>query len=148
MKPMVDFGTGKHIVRISPHGPRKQKNDRASEIMSQNKILFEKIRGVLERPAYQKQTMFDSKAIAAKASLSPVAFARTINSQDESSTIDLEAAKLNGDENHESHLLLPTTKNFILPKRLTVSPRRMKIFHGHSIGNDNSVNVDLKSNQR
>lgn len=23
MKPMVDFGTGKHIVRISPHGPRK-----------------------------------------------------------------------------------------------------------------------------
>ena len=23
MKPRVDFGTGKHIVRISPHGPRK-----------------------------------------------------------------------------------------------------------------------------
>ena len=22
MKPIVDFGTGKHIVRVSPHGPR------------------------------------------------------------------------------------------------------------------------------
>ena len=48
--------------------------------MNENKILFERIRGVLERPAYKKQTMFDSKTIAAKASLSPVAFARTINS--------------------------------------------------------------------
>lgn len=49
---------------------------------------------------------------------------------------------------HDSHLLLPTTKNFILPKRLTVSPRKMKIFHAHNIGNDNSVNVDLASNKR
>ena len=49
---------------------------------------------------------------------------------------------------HNSHLLLPTTKNFILPKRLEVSPRRMKIFHGHAIGNDNSVNEDLKSTKR
>ena len=23
VKPMVDFGSGKHIVHISPHGPRK-----------------------------------------------------------------------------------------------------------------------------
>ena len=87
--------------------------------------MFDKIRGVLERPAYQKNTMFDSKAIAAKASLSPVAFARTINSNDEDSVLDLQATKATGDENHESHLLLPTTKNFILPKRLTVSPRRL-----------------------
>ena len=93
VKPMVDFGSGKHIVHISPHGPRKQRNDRATEIMSQNKILFEKIRGVLERPAYHKQTMFDSKTIAAKASLSPVAFARTINSNDEDSIIEMDAAK-------------------------------------------------------
>jgi len=92
MKPMVDFGSGKHIVRISPHGPRKQRNDRATEIMKDNKILFERIRGVLERPAYEKKTMFDSKAVAAKASLSPVAFARTINSN-EDSILDLEAAK-------------------------------------------------------
>ena len=49
---------------------------------------------------------------------------------------------------HESHLLLPQTKNFIMPKRLTVSPRRMKVFHGHSIGGDNSVNIDLDANKR
>lgn len=41
--------------------------------MHQNKVLFDRIRGVLERPAYQKKVMFDSKAVAAKASLSPVA---------------------------------------------------------------------------
>ena len=72
MKPRVDFGTGKHIVRISPHGPRKQRIDRATEIMTSNKILFEKIREVLDRPAYKKQVMFDSRTIAAKAALSPV----------------------------------------------------------------------------
>ena len=49
---------------------------------------------------------------------------------------------------HESHLLLPQTKNFIMPKRLTVSPRRLKVFHGHTIGGDNSVNIDLQSNKR
>ena len=49
---------------------------------------------------------------------------------------------------HDSHLLLPTTKNFILPKRLTVSPKRMKVFHGHAIDGDNSVNTDLKANKR
>ena len=50
--------------------------------------------------------------------------------------------------NHDSHLLLPTTKNFILPKRLSVSPRKMKIFHGHTIGGDNTVELDLASNKR
>eukprot|EP00354_Favella_ehrenbergii_P011356 CAMPEP_0170457060 /NCGR_PEP_ID=MMETSP0123-20130129/4479_1 /TAXON_ID=182087 /ORGANISM="Favella ehrenbergii, Strain Fehren 1" /LENGTH=37 /DNA_ID= /DNA_START= /DNA_END= /DNA_ORIENTATION= len=35
-----------------------------------------------------------------------------------------------------------------MPKRLSVSPRRMKIFHGHRIGGDNSVNGDLSSNKR
>ena len=49
---------------------------------------------------------------------------------------------------HDSHLLLPTTKNFIMPKRLEVSPKQMKIFHGHQIGQDNSVNEDLKANKR
>ncbi len=49
---------------------------------------------------------------------------------------------------HDSHLLLPTTKNFILPKRLTVSPKRMKVFHGHTIGGDNTVNDDLAATKR
>ena len=62
-KPLVDFGNGKHIVRISPHGPRKQHKDRANEIMHANKILFERIKGVLERPAFKKKTMYDSKTI-------------------------------------------------------------------------------------
>lgn len=114
--------------------------------MKDNRILFERIRGVLERPAFEKKTMFESKAVAAKASLSPVAFARTINSG-EDSILDLEEAKQTN-EHIDSHLLLPTTKNFIMPKRLTVSPRRMKIFHGHQIGADNSVNNDLQSNER
>jgi len=56
------------------------KNDRAAEIMNSNRILFERIRGVLERPSFKRQKMFDSKAIAAKASLSPIALNRTINS--------------------------------------------------------------------
>ena len=84
---MVDFGTGKHIVRVSPHGPNKQRSDRANEIMNANRILYERIKGVLDRPAYKKQTMFDSKAIAAKASLSPIALQRTFNSNNGSSTI-------------------------------------------------------------
>ena len=88
MKPRVDFGTGKHIVRISPHGPRKQRVDRASEIMHDNKILFEKIREVLDRPAYTKQVMFDSKKIAAKASLSPVALNRTLRTDEKDSMLD------------------------------------------------------------
>lgn len=46
--------------------------------MHQNKVLFDRIRGVLERPAFQKKVMFDSKAVAAKASLSPVAFNKTL----------------------------------------------------------------------
>ena len=141
MKPRVEFGSGKHIVRISPHGPNKKRNDRANEIMNSNRILFERIKGVLDRPAYEKKLMFDSKAVAAKASLSPVSFNRTMKTdglslsvspsmqQDETEPHEVEAGM-----HHDSHLLLPTTKNFIQPKRLTVSPRRMKIFHGHSIG--------------
>ena len=80
-KPLVDFGNGKHIVRISPHGPRKQRNDRANEIMHANRVLFERIKGVLDRPAYKKKTMYDSKAVAAKASLSPIAFKQTLNTE-------------------------------------------------------------------
>jgi hypothetical protein len=56
------------------------RNERAAEIMHSNHILFERIRGVLERPSYKRKKMFDSKAVAAKASLSPVALNRTINS--------------------------------------------------------------------
>lgn len=72
-KPRVDFGTGKHIVRISPHGPRHQRLERANEIMHANRVLYDRISEVLERPAYKKEVMFDSKSIAAKAQLSPVA---------------------------------------------------------------------------
>lgn len=61
-------------------------------------------------------------------------------------TNDPELAK--GMLQHDSHLFLPKTKNMIMPKRLTVSPRRMKIFHGHQIGADNTVNEDLKANKR
>ena len=52
IKPIVDFGTGKHIVRVSPHGPNKKRSDRANEIMNANRILYERIKGVLDRPAY------------------------------------------------------------------------------------------------
>ena len=86
-KSRVDFGSGKHIVRISPHGPMKQRIDRDTEINHANKILFDKIRGVLERPAYKKQVMFDSKAVAAKASLSPTALNRTLKT-DQSSIME------------------------------------------------------------
>lgn len=80
-KPLVDFGDGSHIVRISPLRPNKMKNDRATEIMQCNKILFERIKGVLDRPAYERKVMFDSKAVAAKASLMPVNLNRTISTE-------------------------------------------------------------------
>ncbi len=82
----MDFGNGKHIVRVSPHGPTKQRNDRANEIMNANRILYDRIKEVLDRPAYKKQTMYDSKTVAAKASLSPVALQRTFKQSDMSST--------------------------------------------------------------
>lgn len=47
--------------------------------MESNRILFERIKGVLERPAYKKKVMYDSKAVAAKASLSPTMFNQTMN---------------------------------------------------------------------
>ena len=69
--------------------------------------------------------------------MSPIALNQTLKS-DVGSMYDTSTAKLliEGQEDkdmmlHESHLLLPQTKNFIMPKRLTVSPRRMKVFHGH-----------------
>ena len=100
--------------------------------------------------------MFDSRAIAAKAALSPVQLNRTLRTDDQNSMLDStikvgEEAGLQREPHemhHDSHLLLPTTKNFILPKRLTVSPKRMKVFHGHTIDGDNSVNTDLKANKR
>ena len=65
----------------------KRRVDRDTEINHANKILFDKIRGVLERPAYKKQVMFDSKTVAAKASLSPTALNRTLKT-DQSSIME------------------------------------------------------------
>jgi len=116
-----------------------------------NRILFERIKGVLDRPAFSKQVMFDSKSVTARASLSPVVLARNVpgdidSAPDSQSKAEDHAASTNL-KTHDSVLLLPQTKNFIMPKRLEVSPRRMKIFHGHQIGQDNSVNADLASNK-
>ena len=88
MKPLVDFGTGEHIVRVSPHGPRHQRLERAHEIMHTNQVLFQRIKEVLDRPAYVKKVMFDSKKVAAKAALSPVALAKALTLADESSFAD------------------------------------------------------------
>jgi len=66
-KSRIDFGSGKHIVRISPHGPRHNRLERANEIMHANRVLYDRISEVLERPAYKKEVMYDSKTIAAKA---------------------------------------------------------------------------------
>ena len=57
------------------------RDDRAAEIMNSNRILFERIREVLDRPTYKRKVMFDSKAVVAKASLSPTAFNRTLKSE-------------------------------------------------------------------
>ena len=67
MKPIVDFGTGKHIVRVSPHGPRHQRLERANEIMHSNRVLYDRIREVLDRPAFKKKVMYDSKTTQAQA---------------------------------------------------------------------------------
>jgi len=54
MKPRVDFGTGKHVVRVSPHGPRHLRLQRANEIMHANRVLYDRIKQVLDRPAFKK----------------------------------------------------------------------------------------------
>ena len=51
---------------------------------------------MLERPAYKKQVMFDSKAVAAKASLSPAALARTLKT-DASSALESSQRQLDDD---------------------------------------------------
>ena len=72
MRPITEFGNGSHIVRINMGGPDKIIADRNSDIEKQNKILFDKIRGIMERPAYRKEVLFDSKKHSYVA-LSPIA---------------------------------------------------------------------------
>ena len=67
MRPITEFGDGTHIKHIYQNGPDKHLTDRNNEIQMQNKLLFDKIRNIMERPAYQKAVLYDSKKVAALA---------------------------------------------------------------------------------
>ena len=56
---------GEHIKRINLCNKEKILTDRNEQIERDNRFLFEKIRGIMERPAYVKATLYDSKAMAA-----------------------------------------------------------------------------------
>ena len=55
---------GEHIKRINFGKTEMNLSDRNRRIESENRILFEKIRGIMERPAYVNATLFDSQAMA------------------------------------------------------------------------------------
>ena len=77
---------GEHIKRINFGKTEMNLEDRNKRIESENRILFEKIRDIMERPAYLKATLYDSKAMAAKAlGSSP----RGANSTEMGTTMDL-----------------------------------------------------------
>ena len=77
---------GEHIKRINFGKTEMNLEDRNKRIESENRILFEKIRDIMERPAYLKATLYDSKTMAAKAlGSSP----RGANSTEMGTTIDL-----------------------------------------------------------
>ena len=50
--------------------------------MNANRVLYERISEVLDRPAYKKEVMYNSKAVAAKASLSPVNLTQTLKTEE------------------------------------------------------------------
>lgn len=96
--------------------------------------------------------MYNSKRIAAKASV--VDLQKTLTSQ---KSLSPHGDPEEGQTSLENESVAqqaaspsfgpPPDRNIIMPNRLTVSPRRMKVFHGHTIGGDNSVSLDLKANK-
>ena len=143
MQPMVDAPRqGEHIKRINFGKTEMNLSDRNRRIESENRILFEKIRGIMERPAYVNATLFDSQAMAQQAlNASPSSGMQVQLNQ----TMDYSDSKLEGKLIHQSNQVLPQKR--IKSNRLSVSPKRLKVFHFHNIGQDNGIMENIKDNR-
>ena len=131
---------GEHIKRINLGKTEKNIIDRNRQIENENKILFEKIRDIMQRPAYVKATLYDSKRMTDRALQSQRGL--SMNKNEDNADADLSQAEA---KQLESSALLPS--KIIKSRKLSVSPRRLKVFHYHNIGQDNNILGNIKENR-
>ena len=99
----------------------------------------------MERPAYVNATLFDSKALAQQAALNSSP-SSGIPGGALDQPMDLsELMPKNSMDKMTSSKLLPETR--LKSHRLSVSPRRLKVFHYHEPSQDNGILQNIKDNR-